>query len=113
MNKQYLMDFGVYMVLGCVFMFCGLVYYVNFVQMLVMRVVKDIKVVRELWKEMFLWVKKYQVGVYVCGGGGGGYKLGKYEYICGLQFIFKFVGILFLLVFFKYFVRDNLYIVLL
>lgn len=47
-----------------------------------MRAVKDTKAVRELWKEMFLRAKKYQVGVYVRGGGG--HKPGKHEHTRGL-----------------------------
>lgn len=80
MNKQHLMDFGAYTALGCASMFCGSAYYVNFVQTPAMRAVKDTKAVRELWKEMFLRAKKYQVGVYVRGGGGGGNKPGKHEH---------------------------------
>lgn len=49
-----------------------------------MRAVKDTKAVRELWKEMFLRAKKYQVGVYMRGGGGGGHKPGKHEHTRGL-----------------------------
>lgn len=84
MNKQHLMDFGAYTALGCASMFCGSAYYVNFVQTPAMRAVKDTKAVRELWKEMFLRAKKYQVGVYVRGGGGGGHKPGKHEHTRGL-----------------------------
>lgn len=82
MNKQHLMDFGAYTALGCASMFCGSAYYVNFVQTPAMRAVKDTKAVRELWKEMFLRAKKYQVGV--CWGGGRhkSYTRGLYTYIC-------------------------------
>lgn len=104
MNKQHLMDFGAYTALGCASMFCGSAYYVNFVQTPAMRAVKDTKAVRELWKEMFLRAKKYQVGV--CWGGGGINRI-HVAYTC----IHIFAVILFLSVFLKYFVRDYMHIV--
>ena len=61
MNKQYLVDAGAYTALGCVSIFCGSAYYVNFVQTPAMMAVKDTKAVRDLWKEMFLRAKVYQV----------------------------------------------------
>lgn len=78
------MDFGAYTALGCASMFCGSAYYVNFVQTPAMRAVKDTKAVRELWKEMFLRAKKYQVGVCVWWWWGGGDKPGKHEHTRGL-----------------------------
>lgn len=83
MNNQHLMDFGAYTALGCASMFCGSAYYVNFVQMPAMRAVKDTKAVRELWKEMFLRAKKYQVGVWWWWGGGR-HKPGKHVHTRGL-----------------------------
>nr|XP_022299895.1 uncharacterized protein LOC111108362 [Crassostrea virginica] len=62
MNKQYLVDAGAYTALGCVSIFCGSAYYVNFVQTPAMMAVKDTKAVRDLWKEMFLRAKVYQSG---------------------------------------------------
>ena len=61
MNKQCLVDAGAYTALGCVSIFCGSAYYVNFVQTPAMMAVKDTKAVRDLWKEMFLRAKVYQV----------------------------------------------------
>lgn len=87
MNKQHLMDFGAYAALGCASMFCGSAYYVNFVQTPAMRAVKDTKAVRELWKEMFLRAKKYQVGVWWwwwLWWGGGRHKPGKHVHTRGL-----------------------------
>lgn len=90
------MDFGAYTALGCASMFCGSAYYVNFVQTPAMRAVKDTKAVRELWKEMFLRAKKYQVGVYVRGGGGGGHKPGKHEHTRGLIYTYICRNIIFI-----------------
>ena len=64
MNKQCLVDAGAYTALGCVSIFCGSAYYVNFVQTPAMMAVKDTKAVRDLWKEMFLRAKVYQVRHY-------------------------------------------------
>lgn len=61
MNRQYIVDLGMYSALGCATMFCGSAYYVNFVQTPAMMQVKDTKAVRDLWKESFLRAKKYQV----------------------------------------------------
>lgn len=110
MNNQHLMDFGAYTALGCASMFCGSAYYVNFVQTPAMRAVKDTKAVRELWKEMFLRAKKYQVGVWWWWWwGGGGINQGN-MYI-HVAYIHIFAVILFLSVFLKYFVRDYMHIV--
>lgn len=93
MNKQHLMDFGAYTALGCASMFCGSAYYVNFVQTPAMRAVKDTKAVRELWKEMFLRAKKYQVGVWWWWWWGGGrHKPGKHVHTRGLYSNIIFIG---------------------